>query len=83
VDYVICGGGCADPFGADLVHGLNPDGTEAPFPGAPGATANHPEVGLYTLTAGTYFVFVEDFGQFVGGVPAIGSTVTFTLSRDE
>jgi hypothetical protein len=78
VDFVVCGGGCADPFGADLVHGLNLDGTEAPFPGAPGATANHPEEGLYTLTAGTYFVFVEDFGG-----DAAGTTLTFTLTREE
>jgi hypothetical protein len=78
IDFVVCGGGCADPFGADLVNGVNLDGTAAPFPGAPGATANHPEAGLYTLSAGTYFLFVEDFGG-----DAAGSTINITLERTQ
>ena len=40
------------------------------------ATGNQPEVGVYTLTAGTYFVVAEDFGG-----DAAGATITITVSR--
>jgi hypothetical protein len=73
IDFVLCGGACADPFGADRV------GTPTTTPGSggfQGASSNHPENGTLTLTPGTYFILVADFGE-----DAVGSTVTITLER--
>ena len=39
-------------------------------------TAAHPEVGIYTLTAGTYWVLVEDFGG-----DAAGTTLNIQVRR--
>jgi hypothetical protein len=74
IDFVVCDGACADPFGADVVAGTTLTGTASSFPGA---TAAHPENGRYTLAPGTYFVLVEDFGE-----DAVGSTVVITLRRN-
>jgi hypothetical protein len=40
------------------------------------ASANQPESADYTLTAGTYFVVIDDFGQ-----DANGATITITVAR--
>ena len=84
VDVYVCSAPCDDPFGADLVGDPSPENALTPGVGAfQAATGNHPEQVSFPLTAGTYFFLVEDFGQLAGGVPAIGTTLTFTLSRDE
>jgi len=50
------------------------------------ATGDQPETATYTLTAGTYFVVVDDFGGSPAGigfgeVTANGSTVTITVAN--
>jgi len=41
------------------------------------ATGDQPEVGVYTLTPGTYFVIAEDFAGDAG----TASTVSITVAR--
>ena len=75
VDFFICGDGCDDPFDTDLVQGFTT--ATPPVPSFfPGATSAHPEQGIYTLTPGTYWLLVEDFGE-----DAVGTTLTITLRR--
>jgi hypothetical protein len=49
------------------------------------ATGAHPEVGVYDLTPGTYYVVVEDFGQFTPPGPPIpdaaGTTIDITVEH--
>jgi hypothetical protein len=48
-----------------------------------GATANHPESVDFTLTPGTYFVVVDDFGPIADppGTPAIGAEIKIDVER--
>ncbi|HUQ14580.1 MAG TPA: hypothetical protein VM094_00890 [Gemmatimonadales bacterium] len=73
IDFVVCGGTCADPFGADLIGTFTTDPGTGGFQGA---TSAHPEFSTLTLTAGTYWILVEDFGG-----DAAESTVIVTLER--
>jgi hypothetical protein len=71
-DYTISldwsAGSDIDMILCDDVACSNPDFTAA--------TGDQPEVATYTLTAGTYYVIAEDFGEDAGG-----ATITFKLTR--
>jgi hypothetical protein len=67
VDMFLCG----DPLASDF--------SNCDFTGATGA---HPEVVPFDLAPGDYIVVADDFGQFAGGVPAIGATLVITIQHD-
>jgi hypothetical protein len=45
------------------------------------ATGAHPEVGVFVLAPGDYWVVADDFGQFVGAGSAIGSRLVLTVEH--
>ena len=51
--------------------------TACSAPNIAGATASHPEEPTYTLTPGTYYLWVNDYGG-----DAAGTTLTFTITHE-
>jgi hypothetical protein len=45
------------------------------------ATGAQPEVGEFPLTPGDYWVVMDDFGQFIGDVSAIGTRLVLTVEH--
>ena len=45
------------------------------------ATGNHPEIGEYALTPGTYFIVADDFGPFIPAAPAVGTTLQINIDH--
>jgi len=79
VDFVLCSGTCADPFGADVVGATDAENAFTPGVGAfQAASSAHPEHSTLTVPAGTYRILVEDFGG-----DAAGTTLTITIGRTE
>jgi hypothetical protein len=48
-----------------------------------GATGDHPESVAFALTPGDYYIWADDFGQFAGGAPAIGTRLTLIVTQGE
>jgi hypothetical protein len=48
-----------------------------------GATGDHPESVDFELAPGDYWVVADDFGQFAGGVAAIGAVLRIDVARVE
>jgi hypothetical protein len=62
-------------IGSDIDQILCPNAACSGADGA-AATGNHPESATYTLTAGTYYVWLNDFGADAGG-----ATVSIVVTR--